>query len=84
MTKIPENVITPDILNTRLGSLTFKDGVPSDDTVSKVYDNLDFTRALDAYMSAYQLVSLKAMHNGLQSVGAQDNGGVAIWSGLMD
>ena len=84
MTKIPENVITPDILNTRLGSLTFKDGVPSDDTVSKVYDNLDFTRALDAYMSAYQLVSLKAMHNGILSVGAQDNGGVAIWSGLMD
>ncbi|MGB5186307.1 MAG: DUF1254 domain-containing protein, partial [Acidimicrobiia bacterium] len=84
MTKIPENVRTPDILNTRLGSLTFKDGVPSDDTVAKVYDNLDFTRALDAYMSAYQLVSLKAMHNGLQSVGAQDNGGVAIWSGLMD
>ncbi len=55
MTKIPENVLTPDILNTRLGSLTFKDGVPSDDTVSKVYDNLDFTRVLDAYMSAYQL-----------------------------
>lgn len=84
MTKIPENVITPDILETRLGSLTFNDGVPSDDTVARVYDNLDFTRALDAYMSAYQLVSLKAMHNGLLSVGAQDNGGVVIWSGLMD
>ena len=74
----------PDELDSRLGKLTFTDGAPSDETVEKIYDNLDFTRALDAYMNGYQLASLKAMHNGLLAHGAEDNGGVMIWSKLMD
>ena len=80
----PAEVFVPDELDTRLGRLTFTDGAPSDDTVEKIYDNLDFTRALDAYMSGYQLASLKAMHKGLLAAGAEDNGGVLLFSGLMD
>ena len=81
---VPSNVFVPDELDSRLGKLTFTDGAPSDETVEKIYDNLDFTRALDAYMNGYQLASLKAMHNGLLAHGAEDNGGVMIWSKLMD
>ena len=81
---IPPGIAVPDETDTRLGKLTFVDGAPSDDTVEKVYDNLDFTRALDAYMNGYQLASLKAMHNGLIAAGVEDNGGVLIFSGLMD
>jgi len=69
MTKIPENVPIPGILNTRLGRLTFNDGVPADDTTPPgTTSPVVTTSALDAYISAQQLVSLKAMHNGLQSV----------------
>ncbi len=84
MTTIPDNVTVPDDLDTRLGRLTFVDGVPSEDTAEKVYDNLDFTRAVDAYMNGYQLVSLQAMHKGMLAAGCEDNGGVMIWSELMD
>ena len=62
---IPAGVAVPKVMETRLGLLTFDDGAPSHETVKKVYENLDFTRALDAYMNGYQLASLKAMHNGL-------------------
>jgi len=81
---VPPEVFVPDELDTRLGKLTFTDGAPSEDTVEKIYDNLDFTRALDAYMNGYQLTSLKAMHKGLLAAGAEDNGGVLIWPSLMD
>ena len=81
---IPPGIAVPDELDTRLGKLTFIDGAPSDDTVKKVYDNLDFTHALNAYMNGYQLTSLKAMHNGLLAAGVEDNGGVLLFSGLMD
>ena len=57
------------------GKLTFVDGAPSDETVEKVYDNLDFIQALEAYMNGYQLASLKAMHKGLLAAGVEDNGG---------
>jgi hypothetical protein len=81
---LPASVAIPDEMDTRLGRLSFVDGAPSDDTVEKVYDNLDFTRALDAYLNGYQLVSLKALHKGLLSAGAEDNGGVLMFSELMD
>jgi len=83
-TDIPPGIAVPNELNTRLGKLTFIDGAPSDDTVEKIYDNLDFTRALDAYMNAYQLVSLYAVHKGLLEAGVKDNSGVLLFSGLMD
>ena len=82
--EIPSGVAIPDEIDTRLGKLTFVDGAPTGDTVEKLYDNLDFTRALDAYMNGYQLTSLKAMHKGLLAAGAEDNGGVLLFSGLMD
>ena len=42
-TDIPAGIAMPDEIDTRLGKLTFVDGAPSDDTVQKVFDNLDFT-----------------------------------------
>ena len=83
-TDIPPGIAVPNELDTRLGRLTFVDGAPSEDTVEKVYANLDFTQALDAYMNAYQLVSLYAMHKGLLEAGVKDNSGVLLFSGLMD
>ena len=81
---IPDGVAMPNLVETRIGLLEFKDGAPSEKTVEKIYDNLDFVRALDAYMNGYQLASLKAMHKGLLAAGAEDNNGVLIWSELMD
>jgi hypothetical protein len=40
----PPSLATPDKVETRVGTLDFKNGMPSNDTLAKVYDNLDFTR----------------------------------------
>ena len=45
---IPPQLITPDKVETRIGPLDFKDGMPSKDSAAKVYDNLDFTHAFQA------------------------------------
>jgi hypothetical protein len=44
---IPPGITTPDKVESRLGVLEFKDGMPSKETVAKVYDNLDFAHAFE-------------------------------------
>lgn len=45
-TQIPANVITPDKMETSIGTLEFNDGFPTEETAKKVWDNLDFVRAV--------------------------------------
>jgi len=49
-TKVPPGIESPDKVETRLGTLKFFDGFPDDATVAKLYDNLDFQRAVQAYL----------------------------------
>ena len=49
--KVPPYITTPDTVDTRIGTLKFFDGLPDPDTVKKVYDNLDFTRGVEAFLS---------------------------------
>ena len=37
--EIPPSLTTPDKVETRIGPLEFKDGMPSKDTIAKIYDN---------------------------------------------
>jgi hypothetical protein len=39
-------VATPDRLDTSIGPLNLIDGFPKPDTIEKIYDNLDRSRAL--------------------------------------
>ena len=50
-TSIPASVLTPDSVETRLGTLTFFDGLPDEATVQTVYDNLDFQRGVQAFLT---------------------------------
>ena len=43
-----KSISTPDKVKTSIGELKFFDGVPTDDTVKKVYDNLDRMRGVQA------------------------------------
>lgn len=79
----PQSSTTPDSVETRLGTLKFKDGMPSTDTLEKVYENLDFVRGVDTFMNAFQGVSLFAIRQGFRNIGVADNS-VLIYSDLMD
>ena len=81
--QIPAAITTPDKVETRIGTLEFKDGAPSAETVEKVYDALDFNRALDAFMNSFPGASAYAIGKGFLSIGAEDNT-VLIFSELMD
>src|SRR5206468_9529101 len=67
----------------RLGTLDFKDGMPSKDTVAKVYDNLDFTHAFEAFVNTMQGVNMAAIRNGMLGIGVKDNEFI-VFSELMD
>ncbi len=81
--EIPPALVTPDKVESRLGTLEFKDGAPSKATLDKVYDNLDFTHAYEAFVNTMSGVSINALHKGLLSIGVKDNE-VIVFSELMD
>lgn len=80
---VPQSITTPNNVETRLGPLEFKDGVPSEATAEKVFDNLDFTYAYRAFMDNMRGVSIHALQKGMQSIGVKDNE-VLVFSRLMD
>lgn len=82
-TDIPASLITPDTLDTRIGELHFKDGVPDDDTAQKVYDSLDFQRALQVYLDTQQAASMAAMRAGLRTAGASNHAAL-LFGDLLD
>ena len=82
-TEIPRAVTMPDSIETRLGTLKFTDGFPDDATVTKVYDNLDFQRGVQAFLTAMPAASLSAMRKGIREFGP-DNQTVIIFESLMD
>lgn len=82
-TDIPPQITTPDSVETRLGTLKFFDGFPDDATISKVYDNLDFSRGVQAFLNAMPGASVYAAREGMRSQGA-DNQTVLVMETLMD
>ena len=46
-TQTPEGVLIPDQVETRLGTLKFFDGVPTAETAQKIWDQQDFSRAVE-------------------------------------
>jgi hypothetical protein len=83
-TPIPPSITTPDSMNTRIGTLKFRDGFPDDATVKKVHDNLDFSRGVDAFLNAMPGASTEAIRVGFASVGANNNQTMLITETLMD
>jgi hypothetical protein len=47
-----------ETLDTRIGTLTFESGYPSEETVQKLYDEMDFQRASQAYIWGIPAVGL--------------------------
>ncbi len=81
-TEIPAGIATPDKLETRLGALEFFDGFPTDASVQKLYDNLDFQRAVQAYLLAIPAVNQAAMRKALLQWGPA-NTTMPIWEDLV-
>ncbi len=80
---VPAAITTPDRVESRLGTLEFKDGMPSKETLAKVYDNVDFVHAYESFVNTMQGVNAQAIYKGFADVGVKDNE-ILIFSTLMD
>lgn len=82
-TDIPASITTPDVVETSLGTLRFFDGFPDKDTVQKVYDNLDFQRGVQSFLTALPVASMYATREGYRSFGP-DNQTILISETFLD
>ena len=82
--KVPPSITTPDTVQTRIGTLKFFSGLPDDDTVRKVYDQVDFSRGIEAFLSGIPAASVHAMCTGFESAGIKANQAIGITEELMD
>jgi hypothetical protein len=82
--KVPSYIMTPDTVETRIGTLKFFDGQPDPETVKKAYDNLDYVRGVEAFLSGMPAASVYALCEGLSGAGVKRNGSIGIMEDLMD
>jgi len=82
-TDIPASITTPDVVETSLGTLRFFDGFPDEATVKKVYDNLDFQRGVQAFLTALPAASMYATRRGYRTFGP-DNQTILISESFLD
>ena len=64
---IRPGIVSPDKVETRLGTLNFIDGFPDDASVAKLFNNLDFQRAVQAYLFALPPVSMASLRGAKQA-----------------
>ena len=77
--QIPPQILTPDSVETRIGTLKFFDGFPDKDTAQKAYDNLDFMRGVETFLNFIPAASIEGMRLGMVEMGAtKSNQGVLL------
>ncbi|MGW8185692.1 MAG: DUF1254 domain-containing protein [Desulfobacterales bacterium] len=81
---VPAKITTPDRVETRIGTLHFKDGTPDSATAELAYDQLDFGRGVDAFLKGMSATSVLAACRGLEEAGIKLNQGIGIAEDLLD
>lgn len=82
-TEIPPGIVMPAEAQTRIGTLRFDDGMPDDATLAAAYKNLDFVRAVHAFLTGLPGASMMGMRNGYSAAGVT-NEAIALFENRMD
>ena len=69
-TETPPGVEAPNTVDTKIGKLHFFDGFPDKESTEKLFDNLDFQRAVQAYLFAITGVSQAANRDAFKAFGS--------------
>ena len=83
-TKIPESALTPDTVETKLGTLKFFDGIPDENAAEALFANLDLNRALQALLNGMPASNFEAGRVGHIALGQKKANQAIIFDGLMD
>jgi hypothetical protein len=82
--KIPDKIMTPDTVETSIGALKFRDGVPTVETTKKVYDHLDFLRGVEVFLNFIPAASIEATRLSGIERGATKSNQAVIYDQLLD
>src|SRR6516225_8750573 len=66
--------LAQETIDTRIGKLTFESGYPSKETVQKLYDEMDFQRACQAYLWGIPAVGIIEWQSAQRDVFKAKNG----------
>ena len=83
-TPIPENITTPDKVESPIGTLEFFDGIPIGGTKESVYDYMDRARAVIAYVNMIPAVSTYSLLQGSRDMNMGKCNQVVLWEQLGD
>jgi hypothetical protein len=82
--KIPESIMTPNDLETRVGTFKYFDGIPTKETAAAIYNHLDYIRGVESFLNGMPAASLEAIRRGQASLGVKNYNQVLIFDQLMD
>jgi len=83
-TPIPEDILTPEEVETRFGTLKFVDGRPTPETSALMYDTLDFMRGVEVFLNFIPATSIEGIRRGMDTIGVNAAHKVAVFEDLMD
>ena len=72
-------ISTPDIVNTAIGELMFRDGLPSPHTVELVSEYIDRARGVEVFLNAMPRAPVYALVKGPQALGVSRVGQVLLF-----
>lgn len=82
--EIPAKIMTPDTVETRVGTLKFFDGMPDEATVDRLYDNLDLMRGVETFLNGIPATSIEGLRLGHLELGADTSSKVVLLDQLLD
>ncbi len=75
--------MTPDSVETPIGTLEFFDGMPTDSTLTAVFDNLDLMRGVESFLNGIPATSIEGIRLGFIEAGIDAANKVGIFA-MMD
>ena len=83
-TRIPESILTPDEVETRVGTLEFFDGIPTKETAEALFENLDMSRGVQTFLDGMPASNFEAGRAGHLGLGQEKANQLVIFDQLMD
>ena len=82
--RIPQKMLTPDEVETRIGTLDFGTACRPAKRRRKLYDHLDFLRGMEVFLNFIPAASVEAMRLGNAEMGATKSNQAVIMDQLLD
>lgn len=76
--------VTVQTVDTRIGKLDFELGVPTSETTARLYDEMDFQRAVQCYLWGLPTVGMEELKQGIRRDTGVRNGDLAVFDGYQN